>query len=83
MSSQPQCPAVKAAMDRSGYSFGNIAEKMGTSENHIKKICTGTEDPTAAEFSLLAGVLDITEPLPTSHNVARKRASSDIEQPEL
>ncbi|KAF8628302.1 hypothetical protein AX17_006005 [Amanita inopinata Kibby_2008] len=68
MAPDPQCAAVAAAKDRSGLSYSQIASKIGSTEQHVIDICTGTQRPSAAEFQALAVALGITTPLP--HNSA-------------
>ncbi|TFK67206.1 hypothetical protein BDN72DRAFT_843377 [Pluteus cervinus] len=67
MAADPQCSAVAAAKARSGLSYAQIAEKVGTTEQHVVDICTGTTKPTAQEYSALAKALNITEELPPGH----------------
>ncbi|KAF8329230.1 hypothetical protein F5887DRAFT_956745 [Amanita rubescens] len=64
MAPNPQCAALAAAKAKSGLSYGQIAEKIGTNEQHVIDICTGAKKPTASEFTSLANVLNITDALP-------------------
>ncbi|EIN05563.1 hypothetical protein PUNSTDRAFT_54936 [Punctularia strigosozonata HHB-11173 SS5] len=59
MAPDPRCTALAAAKDKKGISYTQIAEKMGTSEQHVIDICTGTQKATDAEFSSLAHILDV------------------------
>ncbi|PFH48816.1 hypothetical protein AMATHDRAFT_64577 [Amanita thiersii Skay4041] len=62
--SDPMCKAVAAAKARTGLSYADIAGKVGSSEQHVIDICTGSKKPTQAEFDALARALGITTPLP-------------------
>ncbi|KAJ7063656.1 hypothetical protein C8F01DRAFT_1251181 [Mycena amicta] len=42
-----------------GLSYGAIASKIGTTEQHVIDLCTGSQRPTTAEFNSLASVLGI------------------------
>ncbi|EPQ51334.1 hypothetical protein GLOTRDRAFT_133204 [Gloeophyllum trabeum ATCC 11539] len=62
MAVQTPCPAIKAAQQKKGLSYGEIASKMGQSEKHVEDICSGTEVPTKQEFDQLGKTLDIMPP---------------------
>jgi len=66
MPPNPQCTALAAAKTRSGLSYGDIAVKIGSSEQHVIDICTGTQKPTPAEFNALAGALGIQSQVPAT-----------------
>ncbi|KZV71078.1 hypothetical protein PENSPDRAFT_650972 [Peniophora sp. CONT] len=66
MAPSPQCAALNAAFQRKGMSYGQIASRLGTNEQHVIDVCTGAKQPTQAEFEGLARVLDITGPVPQS-----------------
>ncbi|EIM83730.1 uncharacterized protein STEHIDRAFT_132886 [Stereum hirsutum FP-91666 SS1] len=59
MAPSPQCSALAAAKERKGLSYGQIASQLGTSEQHVVDICTGSKAATSDEFNALAQVLDI------------------------
>ncbi|EMD36454.1 hypothetical protein CERSUDRAFT_51900 [Gelatoporia subvermispora B] len=42
-----------------GLSYSQIAQQVGTSEQHVIDVCTGKTVPTQAEFDALARALDI------------------------
>jgi len=65
-SSNSQCKAVAAAMDKSRLSYEQIAREIGgnTTKEHVEGIVKGTTKPTAGEFQALARALKITTPLP-------------------
>ncbi|GBE84459.1 hypothetical protein BKA93DRAFT_826373 [Sparassis latifolia] len=65
MAPNPQCTALAAAKDRKGLSYEQIASQLGTSEQHVVDICTGSKHPTTTEFDALARVLGITAPPPS------------------
>ncbi|KAI0826633.1 hypothetical protein BC628DRAFT_1410230 [Trametes gibbosa] len=60
MAPNPQCAALAAAKDKKGLSYGQIAQAIGKSEQHVIDICTGASTPTTAEFNALAQTLGIT-----------------------
>ncbi|KAJ7460863.1 hypothetical protein B0H11DRAFT_2227892 [Mycena galericulata] len=64
MAPNPQCSALAAAKDRSGLSYGDIAAKIGKSEQHVVDICTGAQKPTTEEFNALARALGIQSSAP-------------------
>ncbi|KAJ6546854.1 hypothetical protein B0H19DRAFT_1379253 [Mycena capillaripes] len=64
MAPSPQCTALAAAKAKSGLSYGDIAGKIGTTEQHVIDVCTGTSKPTEAEFTALARALGIQEQAP-------------------
>ncbi|KAJ7144912.1 hypothetical protein C8R43DRAFT_1130335 [Mycena crocata] len=64
MAPSPQCSALAAAKDRSGLSYGDIAAKIGKSEQHVIDICTGAQKPTTEEFNALARALGIQSQAP-------------------
>ncbi|KAI0821530.1 hypothetical protein BC629DRAFT_1587781 [Irpex lacteus] len=64
MAPNPQCAALAAAKERKGLSYGDIASKLGKSEQHVIDVCTGAATPTTDEFNALARVLDIKESPP-------------------
>ncbi|KAF7419303.1 hypothetical protein PC9H_001890 [Pleurotus ostreatus] len=64
MAPNPQCAALAAAKEKKGYSYGEIASKLGKPEQHVIDVCTGKVTPTSAEFDALARVLDITASAP-------------------
>ncbi|KAJ7184454.1 hypothetical protein C8R46DRAFT_1208650 [Mycena filopes] len=64
MAPNPQCSALAAAKDRSGMSYGDIAAKIGKTEQHVIDICTGTQRPTTDEFNALAKALGIQSQAP-------------------
>ncbi|KAK7692005.1 hypothetical protein QCA50_005410 [Cerrena zonata] len=70
MAPNPQCAALAAAKDRKGLSYTQIAQQLGSTEQHVVDICTGATIPTTAEFNSLAKVLDITSSAP--HDNAHK-----------
>ncbi|KAJ7221559.1 hypothetical protein GGX14DRAFT_337423, partial [Mycena pura] len=55
----PQCKALAAAKNKSGLSYGQIAQRIGSTEQRVIDICTGVESPTTAEFNALAQALGI------------------------
>ncbi|OCH90203.1 hypothetical protein OBBRIDRAFT_793519 [Obba rivulosa] len=59
MAPNPQCAALAAAKERKGLSYSQIAQQLGSSEQHVIDVCTGKSTPTQAEFDALARVLDI------------------------
>ncbi|KIY47759.1 hypothetical protein FISHEDRAFT_59374 [Fistulina hepatica ATCC 64428] len=63
----PVCPALAAAMYKTGTTFSQIAVKIREDEQHVIDVCTGKCRPTAAEFTALASALNITSPLPHNH----------------
>ncbi|KAJ7253365.1 hypothetical protein B0H12DRAFT_1116867 [Mycena haematopus] len=60
MAPNPQCAALAAAKQKKGMSYAAIATEIGTSEQHVIDICTGTQKPTTAEFNALAKALGIS-----------------------
>jgi len=60
MAPNPQCTALAAAKDRSKMSYGDIAAKIGQTEQHVVDICTGVQKPTNQEFDALARALGIS-----------------------
>ncbi|KII85526.1 hypothetical protein PLICRDRAFT_44839 [Plicaturopsis crispa FD-325 SS-3] len=64
MAPNPQCSALAAAKEKKGYSYSQIAAKIGKSEQHVIDVCTGAARPTPDEFNALARALDITAPVP-------------------
>ncbi|KAI0794989.1 hypothetical protein C8Q75DRAFT_803828 [Abortiporus biennis] len=64
MAPSPQCAALAAAMQKKGYSYSDVAQKLGTSTQHVESICTGASHPSQQEFKALADALGITTPLP-------------------
>ncbi|KAK2467635.1 hypothetical protein APHAL10511_000490 [Amanita phalloides] len=64
MAPNPLCAALAAAKEKSGLSYKAIADKIGSTEDHVIAICTGTKKPSQAEFQELAKALNITSPLP-------------------
>ncbi|KIJ49201.1 hypothetical protein M422DRAFT_247001 [Sphaerobolus stellatus SS14] len=68
MAPNPQCTALANALKNKGYSYSQVASKVGASESHITNIFTGVTTPTQQEFNSIANVLGITSPPP--HNSA-------------
>ncbi|KAJ7491122.1 hypothetical protein FB451DRAFT_1389857 [Mycena latifolia] len=64
MAPNPQCSALAAAKNKSGMSYGDIASRIGRSEQEVINICTGAQKPTAAEFNALATALGIQSSAP-------------------
>ncbi|KAI0701766.1 hypothetical protein C8Q76DRAFT_802720 [Earliella scabrosa] len=64
MAPSPQCAALAAAQQKTGKSYGQIAQELGKPEAHVVDICTGKSTPTSDEFNALARVLNITSPPP-------------------
>ncbi|TFY75852.1 hypothetical protein EWM64_g8162 [Hericium alpestre] len=64
MAPSPQCSALKAAIEKKGVSYGQLAGQLGTSEQHVVDIVTGTTPATQAEFQGLARALDINNAPP-------------------
>ncbi|TFK50352.1 hypothetical protein OE88DRAFT_1735924 [Heliocybe sulcata] len=62
MAPDPRCTALRAAKDKKGMSYSEIAKQMGESEQRVIDICTGTATATDKEFNQLAEVLDIKNP---------------------
>ncbi|KAI0030546.1 hypothetical protein K488DRAFT_15047, partial [Vararia minispora EC-137] len=60
MAPDPQCSALNAAMHKKGLSYSQIANRLGTSEQHVVDIFTGNKKATKSEFDSIARVLDIT-----------------------
>ncbi|EAU86618.1 hypothetical protein CC1G_07276 [Coprinopsis cinerea okayama7 len=65
MAPNPQCAALAAAKARTGLSYADIAAKIGSTEQRVTEICTGTTRPSAEEFQKLATALDIKDPIPS------------------
>ncbi|KAI0057166.1 hypothetical protein BV25DRAFT_1453674 [Artomyces pyxidatus] len=61
MPPSPQCTALNAAISRKGVTYGQLAQQMGTSEQHIIDVCTGHVTATTSEFKTLASVLGISD----------------------
>ncbi|KAJ7118901.1 hypothetical protein C8R44DRAFT_624990 [Mycena epipterygia] len=72
MAPNPQCTALAAAKDRSGLSYGDIAGKIGKTEQHVIDICTGAQKPTTDEFNALARALGIQSAPPADSAHATK-----------
>jgi len=72
MAPSPQCAALAAAIQRKGVTYGQIASQIGSSEQRVIAVVTGTAQPTRTEFDSLARVLGITDQVPMSpaHKVA-------------
>ncbi|KAI0049378.1 hypothetical protein FA95DRAFT_1557037 [Auriscalpium vulgare] len=66
MAPSPQCSALNAAISRKGISYKDLATQMGTSEQHIIDVCTGSVTATSGEFNNLAKVLGISDVPPHS-----------------
>ncbi|KAF5390906.1 hypothetical protein D9757_004026 [Collybiopsis confluens] len=49
-----------------GISYGDIAAKIGQTEQHVIDICTAKATPTQAEFDAIAKVLGITDAPPAN-----------------
>ncbi|KLO07562.1 hypothetical protein SCHPADRAFT_909362 [Schizopora paradoxa] len=56
----PRCSALANAMKNKGMSYGQLATKLGTTEQHVSDICTGSTRPTDDEFNQLSGALGIS-----------------------
>ncbi|EPQ51335.1 hypothetical protein GLOTRDRAFT_101530 [Gloeophyllum trabeum ATCC 11539] len=59
MAPDPRCTALRAAKERKGISYTEIAQKMGEPEQRVIDICTGTATATQTEFDKLAEILDV------------------------
>ncbi|KZT25968.1 hypothetical protein NEOLEDRAFT_1133044 [Neolentinus lepideus HHB14362 ss-1] len=59
MAPDPRCTALRAAKDKKGLSYTQIAQEMGEPEQRVIDICTGTSTATEKEFNLLAQILDM------------------------
>ncbi|KIK57332.1 hypothetical protein GYMLUDRAFT_246982 [Collybiopsis luxurians FD-317 M1] len=57
MAPDPKCSAVNAALQRSGMTYGQLASRVGVSEQRVITICTGADRPTDSEFNALASAL--------------------------
>ncbi|EEB91297.1 hypothetical protein MPER_10368 [Moniliophthora perniciosa FA553] len=55
---------LNAAKTKKGWSYAQIADKIGQSEQHVVDVCTGKSKPTQAEFNALAQALGITDQPP-------------------
>ncbi|KAK7049859.1 Nuclear pore complex nucleoporin component [Paramarasmius palmivorus] len=64
MAPDPQCAALNAAKTKKGWSYAQIADKIGQTEKHVEDVCTGKVKPTQAEFNALAQTLGITDTPP-------------------
>ncbi|KAI0300529.1 hypothetical protein B0F90DRAFT_1817583 [Multifurca ochricompacta] len=62
MASEVQCKALNKAINDNGYSYAQIAAKVGSSEQRVSDICSGRVRPTTQEFNNLATTLRITNP---------------------
>jgi len=72
MAPNPQCAALAAAKERTGLSYSQIAQRVGSSEQRIIDICTGVAAPTEAEFQAITVALGIQDKAP--NNKAHKTA---------
>ncbi|KAI0317699.1 hypothetical protein OF83DRAFT_1119861 [Amylostereum chailletii] len=72
MAPPTHCAALNAAITKTGMSYGQIAQQMGTSEAYVSDVCSGRVHPTAAEFSKLSSVLGITDAPPRDSAHATK-----------
>ncbi|KAJ7651868.1 hypothetical protein B0H17DRAFT_1215124 [Mycena rosella] len=66
MAPDPQCTALAAAKNKSGMSYGDIASRIGKSEQEVINICTGAQKPTTDEFNALAKALNIQNAAPAA-----------------
>jgi len=62
---ETQCAALAAAKQRTGLSYGQIAERVNSTEQRIIDICTGTSVPTQAEFQAITRTLGIQDKAPS------------------
>jgi len=69
MAPDPKCSAVAAALQSKGYTYAQVASKIGVSEQRVIDICTGASTPSADEFKALSGALGISDP-PPGHTFA-------------
>ncbi|KAH7096868.1 hypothetical protein BKA62DRAFT_718139 [Auriculariales sp. MPI-PUGE-AT-0066] len=58
----PSCPALAAARKSHNLTNVQIAEKLGSNEQHVNAVLTGAVSPTQAEFSKLGEVLGVKVP---------------------
>ncbi|KIJ97226.1 hypothetical protein K443DRAFT_681703 [Laccaria amethystina LaAM-08-1] len=61
MSPNHQCAALAAAQARTGISYAQIAASIGSTEQQVIAICTGTQRPTESEFKAITRALGISD----------------------
>ncbi|KAG8715368.1 hypothetical protein FRC08_010665 [Ceratobasidium sp. 394] len=59
MSGDPVCAALAAAKEKKGWSYKEIADKLGEPESRVTDVFTGKTKATHEEFEKIAKVLDI------------------------
>jgi len=64
MASNHECAALAAAKQRTGLSYGQIAERVNSTEQRITGICTGKIVPTQVEFDAITVALGIQDKAP-------------------
>jgi len=63
MSANPVCPAVRAAKDKQGISYAQLAEKVGKPEDQVINILSGSA-PSQDSVRAVASALNISGPVP-------------------
>ncbi|PPQ66917.1 hypothetical protein CVT26_010006 [Gymnopilus dilepis] len=61
MAPDPRCTALSNVMKKQGVTYAQIATKIGSSEQHVIDVLTGSSRPTDAEFKSIASALGLSD----------------------